>query len=310
MESLTYKYTEHIIPKTRNTIAPKADVLECTTHDTIKQDGFYVCRNCGLVKNRVLDDRPRRAFTAQEKANRKKNEPVYSPIGPRTVIKGWHDAKGKILGGNNINTFRRLSKIHRSLISSFERNLWIALPTLQSLEHNHNLPETVVKDALRIYSKAVKEKLTMGRTIDILLAASIHAALRIHGFPRPIEELCRGKQFPIKRVSKAYRLIVLQILPQLKIKIPALDPSVYIDQFCQKLELSMAVRNQALKLLNKVEDSNIHKEGKDPKGFAAGAIYLSAKKTKNRKTQTEVSQVAHVTEVTIRMRAREIEKCL
>ena len=43
-----------------------------------------------------------------------------------------------------------------------------------------------------------------------------------------------------------------------------------------------------------------------PTGIAAAAIYLAAKKQKQDRTQSEVAQVAGVTEVTIRNRYKEL----
>jgi len=47
--------------------------------------------------------------------------------------------------------------------------------------------------------------------------------------------------------------------------------------------------------------------GKDPKGLAAAALYIAAKPTAERKTQTEISEIARVTEVTLRTRAKQIK---
>ena len=39
--------------------------------------------------------------------------------------------------------------------------------------------------------------------------------------------------------------------------------------------------------------------GKDPKGLAAAALYMAAKSTPERKTQTQIADIARVTEVTL-----------
>ena len=50
--------------------------------------------------------------------------------------------------------------------------------------------------------------------------------------------------------------------------------------------------------------------GKDPKGLAASVIYMAAKAGNCRKTQAEVSEVAKVTEVTLRSRSKQIKSKL
>ncbi|MHA1112343.1 MAG: transcription initiation factor IIB [Promethearchaeota archaeon] len=282
----------------------------CCDEPLIKeQDGFFVCLNCGMVYDeQVLDASPRRAFTQDEIAKRKSAEPVYSPIGPRTVIQGNTDAKGSLLSPKGKQKYHRLAKIHRSLTTSYERNLWIALPNLQRLKERLNLPDAVEEDALRIYTNAVKKKLTMGRSIDTLLAASIFAALRIHEIPRTIEEILEIAELPKKNVIKSYRLILLKILPEMGIKIKHFGAVRYIDKFIEELKLSMDTRNKAIALLKIAKENGMPTEGKDPKGLAAASIYTASKLLGENRTQNEIAKLSHITEVTLRMRAKDLKQ--
>lgn len=286
-----------------------ADEKCCEYQVLEKKNGFLVCTNCGTVNNTmILDDSPRRAFTSEEISDRKSNEPVYSPIGPRTLIKGLTDSKGSLMNAKNKTIFNRLAKIHRSLTNSFERNLWIAIPNLQRLQSSLNISNEIKEDALRYYSLAVKKKLTLGRTIDILLAAAIFTSIRVHNLPKTLEEICELADLPKKRVVKAYRLIILHVLPDLNVKVNHFGPKDYITKFCNELNVSLQVRNYSLSLLRKAHNSNLNFEGKDPKGLAAAAIYLACKKFNEVRTQFDISRVAHVTEVTLRMRSQDLKK--
>ncbi len=271
-------------------------------------DGFFVCQNCGVVFDQAFDNSPRRAFTAEEIRNRKSNEPVYSPIGPRTTIRGYKDSKGRLLTAQYKSKFTRLGKIHRSLTSSFERNLWQALPNFQRVQEKIGLPDIVIDDAIRIYKAAVKEKLTMGRSIDILMAASIFASMKIHGIPRVVEEILRAIDVSKKKVVKAYRLLLMEILPQLKIQVTHLGPVRYIDKFGADLGLPMNVRQDAVKILRKARKNGLLIEGKDPKGLAAAAIYISAHLHQTPRTQHKIATLSHITEVTLRVRCRDLKK--
>ncbi|MHA1756722.1 MAG: transcription initiation factor IIB [Promethearchaeota archaeon] len=282
---------------------------ECCDSPKISQeDGFYVCLNCGYVHSRILDTSPRRAFTQEEIQKRKSTERVYSPIGPRTVIKGSRDARGTLLSPKFKSKFNRLAKIHRSLTTSYERNLWIALPNLQRLQKRLGIPDTVAEDALRIYTQTVKKKLTMGRSIDTLLSASIFCALRVHGIPRTIEEITKVAQIPKKKVIKSYRLILMEILPHLNLKVQHFTPDRYVDKFNDELQLSMQCRNIAVKLIKKAQEHGFNTAGKDPKGIAAAAIYIGSKMCNESRTQKEISTLAKVTEVTLSMRVKDLMK--
>jgi transcription initiation factor TFIIB len=280
----------------------------CDAPKIIEKAGFFVCLNCGSADERSIDDSPRRAFTQEEIQNRKSNERVYSPIGPRTIIRGSRDARGTLLSPKYKSKFNRLAKIHRSLTTSYERNLWIALPNLQRLQKRLSIPDTVAEDALRIYTQTVKKKLTMGRSIDTLLSASIFCALRVHGIPRTVEEITKVAQIPKKKVIKSYRLILMEVLPHLNLKVQHFGPSRYVDKFNSELELSMQCRNTAVKIIEKANDGGFNSAGKDPKGIAAAAIYIGSKICSENRTQKEISKLARVTEVTLRMRVKDLMK--
>lgn len=298
-----------VIMEVLGKITQKEHEANCCSSPSLSEDnGFMVCKNCGLVLEQVFDNSPRRAFTPDEITNRKSTEPVYSPIGPRTIIRGNTDSNGSLMNSQDQMKFNRLGKIQRSLTSSFERNLWIALPNFQRVQERLGIPETVVKEAIRIYQLAVKEKLTMGRSIDILMAASLFASFKIHRIPRVVEEILGSVDTPKKSVVKCYRLLLLRILPQLKIRVNNLDAIRYTEKFGEELKLPMKIRQDAVALINKAKVNGLIVEGKDPKGLAAAAIYISATMNNIPKTQTEIAQMAHVTEVTLRVRYRDLQR--
>ena len=72
---------------------------------------------------------------------------------------------------------------------------------------------------MRIYKEAVKERLTMGRSINILLAAAIFVSMKIHAIPRVVDEILKSIDVDKKKVMKAYRLLIIEILPKLGIQI-------------------------------------------------------------------------------------------
>jgi len=131
----------------------------------------------------------------------------------------------------------------------------------------------------------------MGRSIDTLLAASIFCALRVHGIPRTVEEITKVAQIPKKKVTKSYRLILMEILPNY-----------------DELKLSMKCRNISVKLIEKANQQGFNSAGKDPKGIAAAAIYIGSKLCNENRTQKEISSLARVTEVTLRMRVKDLMK--
>ncbi|MEJ2277694.1 MAG: hypothetical protein P8Y70_08095 [Candidatus Lokiarchaeota archaeon] len=67
-------------------------------------------------------------------------------------------------------------------------------------------------------------------------------------------------------------------------------------------------RNIAVKLINNATDNGFNSAGKDPKGIAAAAIYIGSKICNENRTQKEISKLANVTEVTLRMRVKDLQR--
>jgi len=103
------------------------------------QDGYNVCLNCGVVFDVTYSNEERRAFTSDEIVKRKRTEPCWRKFGTRTIIPSDRkDSKGNLLGPEKKKLYSRLSKIHSSLITGLERNLWLARPIMKSLSSKKN----------------------------------------------------------------------------------------------------------------------------------------------------------------------------
>ncbi|MCF2139423.1 MAG: hypothetical protein K9W44_05140 [Candidatus Lokiarchaeota archaeon] len=281
----------------------------CNSPDIIvNSEGMRVCSNCGLVLGRAYVSHEKRAYTADEVRNRRRTEPRWRNYGPRTIIGiNSPDAKGQALHGKRQAMFNRLSKIQGSLVNSLERNFWEARPKLNQLARKLTIPEHIVETAWKIYSEVAKQKLTMGRSIDSFVTASVYAAIRIHNFPRLLEEIVEVAMLPLRSVHRSLGLIVRMVFPVLKMKYKPISPEPLVFRFGNDLKLSVSVQKQASNMLRIALSHGLRKMGKDPKGLAAAALYIAAKPTSERKTQTEIADVAHVTEVTLRTRAKQIK---
>ncbi len=282
----------------------------CRIPEVVQDNGFNVCKNCGIVHDRIIEKNPQRVFNEQQVRDKKITEPVYRSIGPRTVIRGNRDARGSKMNYLHQRKFHRLGKINRSLITSFERNLWIALPHFSLLRNKLSLPRAVVEDAIRIYKKAVKRKMALGRSIDILLAASIYVALKMHKIPMVVEEITQELNVDKKPVLRCFRVIVLELLSDLNIQITHLGPKRYISRFSSELNLPQKVSRDAIKLLYKLKKERYFMKGKDPKGIAAGCIYIMCKHHDIYRTQKAIAEKLHVTCITLRLRSKEMLKAL
>jgi len=280
----------------------------CAEPDIIDEDGQQVCRNCGVVHGMALISSEKRAYTTEEVKNRRRTEPRWRSYGPRTII-GLNspDSKGQQLEGKRQAMFNRLSKIQGSLVNSLERNYWEARPKLNALVQKLNIPEYITETGWKIYSEVAKQKLTMGRSIDSFVTASLYAAIRIHDFPRLLEEIVDVALLPLRAVHRSLGLVVRMVLPVLSMKYKPISPEPLVFRFGNDLNLSITVQKSAADMLKHSLHRGLKKMGKDPKGLAAAALYIAAKITNERLTQTEIAEAAKITEVTLRTRAKQIK---
>jgi len=275
------------------------------------RNGNVVCLNCGMVFGIQLIQKERRAFTPKELRIRKRTQVIRRNFGPRTLLSNNNvDYNGHHINAKKKSLFKRLSKIQRSIKSGIERNLWFSKPNMKLIVSKLNIPEYVHQTAWRIYISAAKKKLTMGRSIKGFLAASLYTAIRVHEIPRLLEEICKAFLIPRRTVIHSLKELVKQILPELNLKYKPITPEQLIFRFGNDLKIPIKTQKKALKLFLNSSEKGLSTNGKDPKGFAASTIYLAIKPTEYRKTQAEVSQIAKITEVTLRTRIKEIKKVL
>ncbi|MFX1258200.1 MAG: transcription initiation factor IIB family protein [Promethearchaeota archaeon] len=297
--------------KISNINLPNAEPDCCEKPEVQTRDGNLVCFNCGMIFQKEFVGNERRAYTVEEIQNRKRTEPRWRVFGPRTMLPTTKtDSKGKSIGAKEQALFSRLSKIQNSLISSIERNFWEAKPKLKMLCSKLNIPEYISESAWKIYSLVAKKKLTMGRSINGFIAGALYAAIRVHNFPRLLDEICESSLTPRRTVHRSLAMIIREVLPELNLKYQPISAEQLVFRFGNELDLSMGIQKSAIRMLKQASINGLNRTGKDPKGLAAACIYIAAKNGLVRTTQSTVAQIAKITEVTLRSRAKQIKNKL
>ncbi len=269
-----------------------------------------VCDSCGLVIDTdLIDHGPEwRAFDSEQ---REKKARTGSPMtytihdkGLSTTI-SWRnrDAYGKSIPTRNRAQLYRIRKWQRRtrISDGTERNLAIALTTLDRMSSKLYLPRNVRETAAMIYRKGLRRKLTRGRSIEGVTAAVLYAACRQCNVPRTLEEISRVAVLKKKEIGRNYR----DISRELELKLLPTTPLDYISRFSSRLELSNDVQIKAIKILKKAANKELT-SGRSPTGMAAAGIYIASVLCGERCTQRQVAEVVGVTEVTIRNRYKEL----
>ncbi|MEF8808690.1 transcription initiation factor IIB [Natronomonas sp.] len=274
------------------------------------EHGETVCRDCGLVvEEDEIDRGPEwRAFDSAEKDEKSR---VGAPTTNMMHDKGlstnidWRDqdAYGNSLSSNQRQKMQRLRKWNERFRTrdSKERNLKQALGEIDRMASALGLPDNVRETASVIYRRALDENLLPGRSIEGVSTSSVYAAARQAGVPRSLDEVAGVSRVEKSEIARTYRYVVRE----LGLEVQPADPESYVPRFASDLDLSDEAENRARKLLQNAKEQGVH-SGKSPVGLAAAAVYAASLLTNEKTTQAAVSEVADISEVTIRNRYHEL----
>ncbi|MFC7045815.1 transcription initiation factor IIB family protein [Halobacteriaceae archaeon GCM10025711] len=277
---------------------------------TDEERGEKACSECGLVVEEDNIDRgPEwRAFNSAEKDQKSRvGAPTTNMMhdkGLSTNI-GWQDkdAYGRSLSSRQRQKMQRLRTWNERFRTrdSKERNLKQALGEIDRMASALGLAKSVRETASVIYRRALNEDLLPGRSIEGVATASLYAAARQANTPRSLDEVANVSRVEKDEIARTYRYVVRE----LGLEVQPADPASYVPRFASDLDLPEEVQRRARQLLESAKEKGIH-SGKSPVGLAAAAVYAASLLTNHKVTQSEVSEVANISEVTIRNRYHEL----
>jgi transcription initiation factor TFIIB len=296
--------------KTQSTTQKKSGLVcpECGSTNIIEDPvrGELVCQDCGYVISESMIDTSQdwRAFDSEQMTRRARGGAPLTfskhDLGLTTEI-----GKGVLelykVAPSKRAQYYRMTKWHKRLIRSKDRNLSYALSELQRVVSFLGLSRAIHEKIAKYYNEAVNRGLIRGRSIEAVIAALTYAVTREMGSPRTLEEILEVCNVNKREVGRAYRYLARE----LGIRILPADPASFIPRFCTILGLSDKVQAKALEILKKAKKAGIS-SGKGPTGIAAAVIYIASVLVGERRTQREIADTLGITEVTIRNRFKEI----
>ena len=278
---------------------------------TDTNSGETICSKCGMIvldKTQNINQPEWRAFSNEEHEDRSRTGIPASlaihDMGLATIIgKSNRDVGGKKMD----NAMQRLRILDSTahIHGSSDIGLIHAFNKLRILKDKLTLPYVVVEKAAYIYRKLHRRKLSRGRLVSGLVAASVHIACREMSTTRTLKDIAAASNIKRKQLAKAYRLLFIE----LDIKVPLADPTKCIAKVANNANLSERTKRHALRIMDEIRETQIS-AGKNPMALAATILYFSCLKTGENKSQVDIAQAAGVTEVTMRNRSRELKNKL
>jgi len=148
----------------------------------------------------------------------------------------------------------------------------------------------------------------VGTALELIAASCLYCAVKVTEVPLDPTDFVEADDTIVSRKG------LLRRSKDIATSV-GLDPSAffesdqYVDRYCDALGVSDAVKERAHQIIEITEDEGLS-SGKSPSGWAAAAVYNACLDVGEKRTQQELSDVAHVTEVTIRNRYQEQREAL
>jgi len=272
--------------------------------------GEAFCSNCGFVINERLENfrHESNQATSQKDTARTGTSITLSrnDFGLSTVIGSQNkDSRGNTISLDMLSTMRRIriqdSRSHLARYS--DASLKMAFDFLERVQDKLGVPDSVKETAAYIYRKAAERRITTGRQIYSVVAASMYIACRNTQTLRNLSDISEATNIKRKKISQSYRAIV----KQLDLKMLVVNQTDYVFKITGILKASAATRNLALEILKKAEKLDML-AGRDPVGMAAASAYYSSLIRNEGFTQKQIADASRITAVTVRNRFHEIRK--
>ncbi|MDE1856153.1 MAG: hypothetical protein KGH49_02880 [Candidatus Micrarchaeota archaeon] len=264
-----------------------------------KDSGEIHCRKCGYVspeKIEVHED------FDDEKHERTKGTGLKYAYGSSSIIdRADTDFAGRPLKGAMKSTLGRIRLLdtRSDMNSGKHRSLGRAVPLITEWAKTMGMPESAIIEATRIYTKTVSARLTRGRNLKSISAASLKIACKFYGIPRSDQKIAQVSGVKFKELTRAYITLVRFLKEAEHAGNTVTDPANFLSSIASKINLPEKTARRAAEMIemsNKTDFSG----GKKREVIAGTAIYIASMIDRTDHTQRTIAMAADITEVSIR----------
>ena len=277
------------------------------------ESGETVCTGCGVVIQERTETRLPDVYNSEDPTKKNRSQGPRTTIlrhdmGLCTVIGNENrDASGKPLASSMKTTMEKLRKWDsRSRLSKpGDSGLQKALMELNRLNDKMAISGSIAERAAYIYRKAVEKGLVRGRSITTVMTAALYMACREAGTARTLKDMEMETNMRRKDIARCYRCLV----KEMDMKMPVVDAIQCVARIASGAGITEKTKRHAVDIVKEAQRRELS-AGKDPMGFAAGALYIACTMHGEDKTQRDIAKSANVTDMTIRNQCRHIKKMI
>jgi len=257
--------------------------MKCTKCGSVEitfnfTEGKIICKFCGFLFEENISN-PEVFFEGKDKKNFSMN--------------------GQFVRKSNINSLTDKNKFNDLVLSSAKRKI-------NQIAQSLKLKGSFQDEAFKFFILATQKGFINGQKLQNLCVSSLYAVCRQKKTHHLLIDFSDITQIQTNKIGSVF----LKFSRDLKIKIPVIDPSLYIQRFVFRLQIGTKTRPVAMSALRLI--ARMKREwvstGRRPSGLCGAAILLATKMHGIKKTQKEISNIVRIGDFAIRSRLREINK--
>lgn len=188
----------------------------------------------------------------------------------------------------------------RSTAARTERNILQAFRDISSWCDQFSLPKTISDIAKQLFKRSDEEKLLRGKPLEAVIAACIFIACRQAKVPRTFREICNLTHVSKKMLGQCYKQLEQSFNLTPTGRSETRGPEDLLTRYCNHLALPANVQPICTDIIVKARELGIA-DGRSPISIAAGSIYFTCHLLGKGKSAREISNVAGVSEGTIKL---------
>jgi transcription initiation factor TFIIB len=257
----------------------------CPDIDLIQTDGLYVCPQCCMINDNVIDETPEWRYYGAD--DNKSVNPTRCGMPTNEFYSEASLGSNISIGGATSYEMWRVAWYHNCNIMNYkERNFHEYISLMNNYASQADIPGCVIKEAENIYKSIIDYRTSVGLhefrhpTREAVLASCIKEACQMNDCPRSAAEMAeifhmdRSVFVTGHKEFKKYWDIVQRQNQNITTEESKLSiPSDYINRFCSRLNLGNDFRKICRQICTNISEKNIV-----PKYVAvsivAGVIYL------------------------------------
>jgi transcription initiation factor TFIIB len=247
--------------------------MECE-HSLVVDEGEMVCKNCGLISSKVIDEGAEwRNYEDSKGEDQCRTGFTTSDLLPESSYGSMISHKG--VNAQNIKQ-KAIQRLSSWSLSSNNQRSWMGIFDAIQMSCNHaGLPKAIVMDACALYKQLEDAQKVRGETRRAMMGGAVFVSCRNNGAPRSHEEIAKIFTVNIRSLCKA-------ITHFSETDNTVLQTQVGIaERLCASLNLNDTQRANIMDYLFEISTKSEDEFEHTPKTIVAGVVaFVMGLKTK------------------------------